>query len=123
MSDSIYEDLDYKKEEYKINPSLPFLFTDYWNLNPEDFENVETFENEYFDPKYTNGLIRLCNYGCGVFINLVVNGEDYGKMWTDDRGSDGGIYPSIELENQEKLGFLKWYEFWLDNSLEKLKNL
>jgi hypothetical protein len=55
-------------------------------------------------------------------LNLVVNGQEYGNIWTDDRGSDGGIYPSMELGNKEKINFLDWYELWLDNSLEEIKN-
>jgi hypothetical protein len=52
---------------------------------------------------------------------LVVNGEEYGNIWTDDRASDAGIRPSYELSNKEKITFLNWYELWLDNSLKELK--
>ncbi|WP_286375979.1 hypothetical protein [Acinetobacter sp. R933-2] len=40
-------------------------------------------------------------------------------MWTDDRANDGGIYPSQELGNRERITFLNWYERWLDQSLHE----
>jgi hypothetical protein len=43
-------------------------------------------------------------------------------MWTDDRGSDNGIYPSHELGNKSKVTFLNWYELWLDQSLDEIKS-
>ncbi|GEP90576.1 hypothetical protein SAMN05660909_02938 [Chitinophaga terrae (ex Kim and Jung 2007)] len=44
----------------------------------------------------------------------------HGYIWSDDRGNDAGIYPSLELGNEKKLSFLDWYEYWLDSSLSEL---
>lgn len=41
------------------------------------------------------------------------------NMWTDNRVNDGGIYPSVELENIGKISFLSWYELWLDNTIKE----
>jgi len=129
---SLYDDLDYKRDGSLLNPSQPFLHTKSWNLafhpsvdedqNEEQYENERVeFEEKYFDKEQMNGVLAICNYGCGVSLNLVVNGQEYGNIWTDDRGSDNGIYPSQELGNKEKVGFLDWYELWLDNSIRKIQ--
>lgn len=120
LSEAVFEDLDYKREGNKINLLLPFPHSKSWNLDYKDFTDYQQFEEAYFAKEHSNGLLRLCNFGCGVFINLVVNGEEYGKMWTDDRGNNCGIYPSTELGNESKICFLDWYELWLDNNLEEL---
>lgn len=65
------------------------------------------------------GRLNLCDFGCGITIFLVVAGNQKGFMWTDDRINDGGLYPSIELENINSLTFLDWYELWLDNSISE----
>ena len=67
------------------------------------------------------GRLNLCDYGCGITLFLVVTGQQKGIMWTDDRINDGGLYPSIELENDSPLSFLDWYELWLDSSLAEFK--
>jgi len=130
LENSLFVDLDYKSPKFLLNPSKPFLHTQPWNLefqptvseeeNEEEYEKEwEKFQNKYYDDEYINGVIAICNYGCGVRLNLVVNGQEYGNIWTDDRGSDNGIYPSHELGNKERITFLNWYELWLDNSINK----
>jgi hypothetical protein len=128
----LFDDLDYKRPNSLLTPSKPFLHTEPWNLEfttTIDYEENATeydkehskFEEQYFDKEQMNGVIAICNYGCGVSLNLVVNGQEYGNIWTDDRGSDNGIYPSYELGNKDKISFLNWYELWLDNYLNKIK--
>lgn len=128
----LFDDLDYKRPNSLLNPSKPFTHTEPWNLEfqttvdeDEDEDEYEkqrqAFEEVYYDKEQMNGVIAICNYGCAVSLNLVVHGEEYGNIWTDDRGSDGGIRPSYELGNKEKITFLNWYELWLDNSLRAIK--
>ena len=129
LEDSLFDDLDYKRQDSLLNPTKPFLHTAPWNLkfeptvdateNQEEYEEqLLVFEEKYFDQEQRNGVIAICNFGCAVSLNLVVNGQEYGNIWTDDRGSDGGIYPSCELGNKDRITFLNWYELWLDNSLK-----
>jgi hypothetical protein len=128
----LFDDLDYKRRNSLLNPSKPFLHTEPWNLQfkppvdeDEDEEEYEkqrlAFEEVYYEKEQMNGVIAICNYGCAVSLNLVVNGKEYGNIWTDDRGSDAGIRPSYELGNKERITFLNWYELWLDNSLKEIK--
>lgn len=132
IENALFYDLDYKHQEMLLNPSMPFLLTESWNINFEASETgeqnpdkynseLDKFDNEYFDPEYMNGVISICNYGCGVRLNLVVNGAEYGHIWTDDRTNDNGIYPSFELGNKQKVKFLDWYELWLENSINEIQ--
>lgn len=123
---------------YELNK--PFPYTEPWNVMDELSElyeqidaavesgNVELEEmlcDKKHDltgaPENDHGRLEISDYGCGIRITLVVNGAAKGEVWTDDRANDGGIYPSIELGNEGKLGFFDWYEKWLDNGMEELK--
>lgn len=119
-----YDDLDYQSPDDLINLSLPFPHTEHWNLaftNTIDKDgHYQLKDKEYFDNKWAHGMLRIANFGCGVSINLIVNGEEYGHIWVDDRCNDQGIYPDTYFYDQHRLTFLDWYELWLDQSLGKL---
>lgn len=128
FENGLFDDLDYKRPNSLLNPSKPFPHTKPWNeefvstVNEED--NEEEYERQYFEfnKNLMNGVLAISNFGCGISLNLVVNGEEYGNIWTDDRGNDGGIYPSNELGNKGRIKFLNWYELWLNNSLNEIKD-
>lgn len=118
LADGLYADLDYKQQNDLVALSKAFMFTEAWNLPiDEDDVDFEQREDTYSDRKWVNGLLRICNYGCGVFINLVVNGQEHGHIWVDGRCNDGGIYPDQHFGNEGRITFLEWYELWLDKSL------
>lgn len=132
LENSLYQDLDYKNSDFLLSPSEPFMYTSPWNMKfesgvdegdkEEEYQQrFDSFQEAYFDPKHMNGVIAICNFGCAVSLNLVVNGDEYGNIWTDDRSSDYGIHPSCELGNEGRITFLDWYEKWIDNSLTKLE--
>lgn len=126
LENGLYQDLDHKESDNLTNPALEFPLTEAWNLEFMDLEEgsyVETKEIEYFDNKWTNGLLRISNFGCGVSLNLVVNGKEYGNIWVDDRCNDGGIFPDPYFGNEGRISFLTWYELWLDKSLSQLLSL
>lgn len=120
-----YADLDYKNADDLINLSLPFPHSEHWNLdfgeiNEENEKEYFRIKDEvYFDNKWANGLLRISNFGCGVSMNLVANGNEYGNIWVDDRCNDQGIYPDPYFEVTERLAFLDWYEIWLDKSIKE----
>jgi hypothetical protein len=123
FKNALFRDLDYRDNTDLIDPSMPFAFESHWNLEFRgDVESQEysDFEQEYFDNKWANGLIRICNFGCGVSLNLVVNGPEYGNIWVDDRCNDGGLYPDPYFGQKDRTEFLNWYELWLDRSLEEV---
>jgi hypothetical protein len=76
-------------------------------------DNIEIFEKKH----PTTGLIFLSEYGCGGYYVLVVNGEQYGKVWFYH--SDGFLNPCCIKGKQLK--FFDWYEYWLKTSLDSLK--
>lgn len=119
----------------------PFPHTEKWNMEEELVEldarleaayeaGNEKLEEQLFEKKWDliggtehdQGRLYLADYGCGVQISLIVNGQEKGNMWTDDRINDNGIYPSEELGNTGKISFLNWYELWLDKSLIKIQH-
>ena len=125
LENCLFADLDYKREIDLLDPSKPFSLVEPWNedFDSIDFENEEEyqkFEEQYFDNKWINGLVRICNFGCGVSLNLVVNGAEYGNIWVDDRCNDGGIYPDPYFKKVGRIDFICWYEHWLDESINKL---
>ncbi|MGJ1267050.1 SMI1/KNR4 family protein [Sphingobacterium spiritivorum] len=124
-----------------FNLSQPFPHTEAWNVEEELAELYDRIEEAYeagdeeleeklFDEKWDligaeehdYGRLYIADYGCGVYISLIVNGDEKGNIWTDDRTNDAGLYPSLELRNTERICFLDWYERWLDNSLEELNS-
>lgn len=126
LNNSLYSDLDYKRPGELLNPSIPFTFVDAWNIayegDPEDDLAYEAHTDEYYSEKWETGILRVCNYGCGVSINLVVNGTEKGNMWADDRCNDGGVYPDLYFDQTERTTFLQWYSLWLDRSLAELSS-
>src|SRR6185369_645346 len=65
--------------------SRPFPHTAAWN------DLSDKFQERYFAP--VDGAIPICHMGCAIRIWLVVAGPEAGKLWTDDRASDGGWLP------------------------------
>ena len=125
-----FADLDYGDRGEINDLSKPFKFTEKWNLNNDRFkdENGEIRhdlkDTEYFKTDWANGMLRIANFGCGVSINLIVNGDEFGNIWADDRCNDQGILP-FESKDKNRIQFLDWYEQWLDDSLEpfvRIKN-
>jgi hypothetical protein len=123
IEDGLFQNLDYKRKTDLTNPALEFPLTEAWNLELADLEQEKYYQkkdDEYFDSKWSNGLLRLSNFGCGVSMNIVVNGKEYGNIWVDDRCNDGGIFPDRYFGNEERITFLAWYELWLDQSLAEV---
>ena len=100
----------------------PFPFTKEWNIEPVKTVDDPYFlkrENEYYKAKWLNGSLKISNMGCGIWVNLVIKGEEYGNLWIDHRSSDQGIRP-LKTKTLSRLQFMDWYELWLDESLKPL---
>jgi hypothetical protein len=82
------------------NYSKPFPFTAPWIWEDGESSHEGTQED------VTSGVLILGTEGCGLYFCLVVNGPEYGKVWTL---SDVGITPS-----NSPMTFLEWYEALLD---------
>ncbi|MCB0691937.1 MAG: SMI1/KNR4 family protein [Saprospiraceae bacterium] len=122
LEDGVYVDLDYKERGDKVNLAKPFKFTEKWNIDDKQFQGEDgefrhdLKDKDYFKPEWADGMLRISNFGCGVSINLIVNGEEYGNIWADDRCNDQGILP-FHPNDKNRVQFLDWYEAWLDDSL------
>ncbi|GJM13163.1 MAG: hypothetical protein DHS20C12_15660 [Pseudohongiella sp.] len=125
LEDALFADLDNKEESERVDPSTPFPLSEPWKMrfdgDEEDIAALKVFEEEYFAPKWETGLLRIANYGCGVWFNLIVNGPEFGNIWVDDRAGDGGLFPDNYYGQTSRTTFLDWYELWLDESLHEAK--
>jgi hypothetical protein len=90
------------------NPCEDPKLADYWERSRKGQITKEQYEARKF--KEITGTLVLCHEGCGYLHLLVVSGAARGQMWLDATVSDGGYAP---LE----VGFLDWYEKWIDSSL------
>ncbi len=121
--------------------SKPFSHTGAWNL-PESFWNGEPdpapdtpleeqdrlweawdqeLEAHYWSPTIMNGAIPICHRGCALrqLRWLVINGDQTGFVWNDDRVDDRGIAPLLG-KSGEPLTFAGWYMEWLEESIREL---
>lgn len=137
----IFKDPNGKEADITFDLSKPFPHTKSWNIDEDELEDLhdkiedaadagntkleqELYEQKWkliSEPKHDHGRINVADYGRGIHISLIVNGEQAGFMWTDDRANDGGIYPSNELGNFTKINFLDWYELWLDEGIKEIE--
>lgn len=127
FSNVLFADLDDPSDDNRLYPNLPFIHTESWQeiFEPtcHEYDDVE-FERQYaeFYKNKMDGVLSICNYGCGVSLKLVVHGAEYGHIWVDDRMNNQGVHPLCDIDNSDsdRLTFLNWYELWLDASIEKL---
>ncbi len=100
MIDGFYlkrlEELEF--DETKIRED--FIFTRYWIW--EDDKNKALLD------KVGNGNISLIDIGDCQSWNIIVTGEERGRMWFF---TDVGIQPCVPNR-----GFLSWFEYWLDGN-------
>lgn len=125
IENGLFSDLDYKHKSDLNDLSKPFPHTEHWNLDfgevteENEDEYLEQKDEEYYQNKWVNGILRVSNLGCGVSMNLVVNEKEYGNLWVDDRCNEQGIYPNPYNENRDRIIFIDWYENWIDNELKR----
>lgn len=96
---------------------------DVWfeELDEEDFDEEDSDEGLGEDAApvvelNVPGALYLCHYGCGIRYFLIVKGKCTGEIWLDSQADDQGIIPECGARG-ERLGFLDWYEKWLDDGI------
>ena len=62
------------------------------------------------------GALYLCHFGCAIRFFLVVNGQSIGEVWRDSQADEAGILPERRQDGRH-LGFLNWYENWLNEAI------
>lgn len=126
LQDSI---LDTKlKNSPQINISTLFSYTNSWNeswIMELDWEKGERPTDKqldyYMDINHISGCLQIGHIGHGCTYLLVINGKDYGTIWTDKRADYGGLNPVLS-EDGQKMTFEQWYMSWLDNELRQCSN-
>jgi hypothetical protein len=117
--------------------SKPFTHSGAWNL-PESFWISEPglspetplkeedglweawdrrLEAQYWNPTILNGAIPICHRGCALRQWLVINGDQRGFLWNDDRADNRGLSP-VRDKSGGPLTFTDWYMEWLNESLQ-----
>lgn len=92
---------------------------------PEEEDRLwEAWDREldahYWNPAIMNGAIPICDRGCALRRWLVINGDQKGFVWNDDRADNGGIAPVLGGSRIPQR-FTDWYTEWLNNSLRELE--
>lgn len=82
----------------------------------DDYPEGISYLTPFIDEKWV-GALCLSEYGCGGYYALIVKGECYGQVWYVESGN---LAPLCN-EQGTIFTFFDWYEYWLDKSLEKLK--
>ena len=91
------------------------------DMPPDDEDGLREawdreLEEKYWDPALMNGAIPICHLGCAYRQWLVINGEQRGYVWRDDRVDDKGISP-LRDESGKQMTFADWYMSWLHGTL------
>jgi hypothetical protein len=73
-------------------------------------------EANYWDPAIMSGAMPICHLGCAYRQWLVVNGDQRGYVWDDDRADHAGIRPLRDHEDRQQT-FSDWYMRWLLGAL------
>jgi len=104
----------------------PFRWTE--SLNPADWEDPcsqedvlcdEVQEGEHIFPILNiPGALYICNYGCAIRYFLIATGLSFGDVWMDRQADEDGLL-QLHGEDGRPLGFLEWYERWLNEELSK----
>jgi hypothetical protein len=118
--------------------SEPFPHTGPWNdlseepVYDESREDDPKWEDEYqrqmdawedrvyWNTGNVNGAVPICHLGCAIRQWLVLTGVEVGNVWDDDRTDHGGLKP-LQQAGRERVTFLRWYRFWLDEALRQMR--
>lgn len=106
--------------------SQPFPHLAEWNDlegYPEDFDDedeINAFDEKYWDSRHVNGAIPICHKGCALRIWLVTTGEQAGFLWDDNRAELGGLSPTL-LQSGSHATFAMWYSEWLTDALRLIE--
>lgn len=102
----LYSFEEWKYNADRISNSFPYEKYFVW----EDENDIEETMYNLLD----NGNIELIDIGDSQTWNIIVSGNQYGKMWFF---SDVGIQPAAPEKH-----FLDWFEYWLDGNEDYFKD-
>ncbi len=108
----------------RISPARPFPVSQ--DELSRYFENPE--EERFIFENDPDGIVDLCEEGCGCVSVLVMEGELIGTMWSHDGDRYCPQWYPLAGEGKEVrrgpipylVTFAQWYDLWLDNCLAAL---
>lgn len=113
---AVYADMDSHSPSELIDVAKPFPHTEIWDFSYSEEEPLVN-DDHFYEPDWICGTLRLANYGCVMYLNLVVNGPEAGNIWWDYRFQQQCLMPVSLPKADGRVGFLAWYENWLDYEL------
>lgn len=105
-----------KKFAYTIRNPL-----NVYNLTEEEYAQIYIDRTVCVD----QGYVMLTHEGDASYSILIVNTDDpetYGTMWFYGMANDAGIFPLKNPANDKPMGFLDWFEYYVDKILEMEEN-
>jgi hypothetical protein len=76
-------------------------------------------QEHYWNLAIMNGAIPICHLGCALRQWLVIQGQQKGYVWGDDRVDNRGIYPLRDRSGQG-MTLSRWYLAWLHEACTTL---
>jgi hypothetical protein len=93
--------------------SRPFPWTEAFNADA-----AATEDEEYLGMSLP-GALYVTTSGAGLYYFVVTMGPCRGEVWHDFRVEGSGVFPATDGAGR-RMGFVEWYEAWLDDSLRLL---
>lgn len=104
----------------KYNPLEKYLDMSPYDVDIDKYEEEiinGPLGKEYFNGKQLDGSILCCDFGCGSWGVIVLNGQESGNIWGAARNyEESGIYPL-------NITIFDFFESWVDRSLSKIDEL
>jgi hypothetical protein len=107
---------DYK-DDICSDITKPSIFTSKKELKEyqEMNEKIEDYNERYNNGvRALNGTLEINSQGCSFRNNIILNGPNAGKVFE----FCGDMVEDIFFNYDKFIGFLDWYERWLDNSIK-----
>jgi hypothetical protein len=95
-------------------------------------EEYDRLTLQYWTETNANGALHICEYGCALRFFLALNGVERGNIWFNATADLNGFFPVYlamasnpstewchhDRDTIERVGFARWYEAWLDRSIQ-----
>jgi len=96
--------------------NTPYKLTELYGINAEPISPQPDW--------YINAdkqVLRISDYGCGIYFVLSLFGNECGNVWTHDQANTGTACPVIpKNEGLDRVRFVEWYNYWLDAVLAEI---
>lgn len=117
--------VDFKlRDKPNISLNEKFPYSDNWNEEwiasfdwEEEYPETEIVD-AYISTAHIAGCLQISHFGHGCTFLLVVNGDEKGHIWFDERADYSGLVP--KMKDGHKMSFMEWYISYLDMEIENI---